>query len=121
MKDSSCGVLLTSLPWYIARSCRSVTSLSNAKSFATCKVLAPCRIACASYGGPIAITRDERQMVIVTGATMKPSITIYNAIGQKLCSVPWEQDSIVGLGWTGPEDLLVVTKTGEVIFLVIEL
>lgn len=73
-----------------------------------------CRVACASHGGPIAHTRDERQVVVVTGASMKPSIAIHNAAGQPLASVEWDHGSIVGLGWTGEEKLVVVESTGEV-------
>lgn len=73
-----------------------------------------CRIACANSGGPIATTRDERQMVVVTGASMKPSISVSNALGSPVCSIPWDHALIAGLGWTRDEDLLVVSKTGEV-------
>ena len=76
----------------------------------TCK----CRIACASNGGPIATTRDERQMVVVTGSTMTPSISVFNALGSPLCTIPWDQALVAGLGWTQDEDLLVVSKTGQV-------
>ena len=73
-----------------------------------------CRVACASHGGPIAITRAERQVVVVTGASMKPKIAIYSAAGQALASVEWDHGSIVGLGWTGDEKLVIVEATGEV-------
>lgn len=53
-------------------------------------------------------------MVIVTSATMKPSISIHNAPGSLTRNIQWEGEPIVGMGWTYEEDLLVVTKTGEV-------
>lgn len=56
-------------------------------------------------------------MVVITGAAMSPAIDIYNAVGRKKCSVPWKQGSIIGLGWTLDEDLLVITETGEVCLL----
>lgn len=52
-------------------------------------------------------------MVVVTGASMKPSVTIYNAAGRILSVIPWESDSIAGLGWTGSEDLLIIGSAGE--------
>jgi hypothetical protein len=45
---------------------------------------------------------------------MKPTIAIHNAAGQPLASITWDHGSIVGLGWTGEENLVVVETTGQV-------
>ena len=45
---------------------------------------------------------------------MKPTVAIYSAAGQALASVEWNHGSIVGLGWTGDEKLIIVESTGEV-------
>lgn len=45
---------------------------------------------------------------------MRPSISVFNALGSPLCTIPWDQALIAGLGWTQDEDLLVISKTGEV-------
>ena len=74
----------------------------------------PCRVACAAFGGPIASTRDERQVVIVTADTVKPHVLIHTASGGLLSRFAWERGSIVGLGWSRAEELLIVESSGEV-------
>ncbi|KAH6670239.1 vacuolar protein sorting-associated protein [Plectosphaerella plurivora] len=72
-------------------------------------------IAGAPYGGAIALYRDEEKLQAHrVHASSKPSIDIYTYAGKKLRSIPWDNGSIKGLGWSDEEQLLVVTTDGTV-------
>lgn len=45
---------------------------------------------------------------------MKPAIDIYSLAGKKIRSISWDKSSIVGLGWSEEEKLLVVSSDGNV-------
>ena len=71
-------------------------------------------MACARYGGPIAMVRDDRKLVVIQGATTKPVVRIFTAAGQALAAFMWDHGRIVGMGWSNQEDLLIVEEKGEV-------
>ena len=71
------------------------------------------RVACASYGGPVAMIRDERKMVQVTGGA-RPTLRIYSAAGRQMGAYLWEQERIAAMGWTLKEELMVLDQSGEV-------
>ena len=73
---------------------------------------------CAPFGGPVATVRDERQMVFVTaGGSVRPIIRTYAASGRTLGSHLWEKGRIVGWGWSGALELVVVDEAGKVLVL----
>ena len=72
-----------------------------------------CRVACAPYGGPVALVRDDRKIVPVTGGATKPVITTYTAAGVRLGAFVWERSRIMGLAWTSEEDLMLLAQSGE--------
>ncbi|KAK9823042.1 hypothetical protein WJX81_002597 [Elliptochloris bilobata] len=72
------------------------------------------RVACAQYGGPIALVRDDRKIVLVTGGATKPVVTTYTAAGVRLGAFVWERGRIMGMGWTSEEDLMLLEQSGEV-------
>jgi vacuolar protein sorting-associated protein 16 len=69
-------------------------------------------------GPPLTFTalyRDEEKLQAHrANASSKPSIDIYTYAGKKLRSIPWDNGSIKGLGWSEEEQLLVVTTDGTV-------
>lgn len=72
------------------------------KQFVVCRPFL-CRLCCAPYGGPIASIRDERQMVVVTGGTIRPVVRIFSAAGGLITGLP----RLI----TGPSSLLgIVTR-----------
>lgn len=85
---------------YLTRTNRSTVSLH--------------RIGCANWGGPIASTRDERRVVVVTEASLKPVVKIHSSSGHLLGAFAWERGPIAALGWSAAEELLVVETTGQV-------
>jgi vacuolar protein sorting-associated protein 16 len=44
----------------------------------------------------------------------KPSIDLYSYAGKLIRNIPWDKGTIVSLGWSEDERLLIVTSTGDV-------
>ena len=76
--------------------------------------LCACRVACARYGGPIAMVRDDRKLVVVTGGMTKPVVKIYTAAGAPLAAFMWDHGRVAAMRCTSEEDLLIVEDSGEV-------
>ena len=73
------------------------------------------RVCCAPFGGPIAVVRDERQMVVVAaGGSVRPVIRTFASSGRPLGSHVWDKGRIVGWGWSGNLELVVVDEAGKV-------
>ncbi|KAE8450898.1 hypothetical protein EG329_005338 [Mollisiaceae sp. DMI_Dod_QoI] len=68
-----------------------------------------------SYGGAIALYRDESKLHSFRGSqTSKSSIDLYSCAGKLLKRINWDKGSIKGLGWSEDEKLIVVTADGTV-------
>ncbi|GAX81388.1 hypothetical protein CEUSTIGMA_g8819.t1 [Chlamydomonas eustigma] len=76
------------------------------------------RVCCSPFGGPIAVVRDERQMVVITsGGSVRPIIRTFAASGRLLGSHVWDKGRIIGWGWSASLDLVVVDEQGRVVVL----
>ncbi|EWY91619.1 hypothetical protein FOYG_08668 [Fusarium oxysporum NRRL 32931] len=72
-------------------------------------------VAGAPYAGALALWRDDTKLLAYQpGRSAKPAIDIYSLAGKKLRSIPWDNGTIKGLGWSEDETLLVVTTDGTV-------
>lgn len=72
-------------------------------------------VAGAPYGGAVAIYRDETKLQAFRAAkASKPSIEIYSCAGKLLKSINWDKGSVMGLGWSEDEKLLVISYEGTV-------
>ncbi|RCI02191.1 hypothetical protein CU098_008663 [Rhizopus stolonifer] len=72
-------------------------------------------VAGAQYGGPIAMIRDDRKVLLLQKQQpIKPTIYIYTSAGKLTEQIQWDKGRIVGLGWTEQEQLVVVTEDGSV-------
>ncbi|RDW88687.1 vacuolar protein-like protein sorting vps16 [Coleophoma cylindrospora] len=68
-----------------------------------------------SYGGAVALYRDESQLHTFRGSqASKSGIDIYSCAGKLIRRLNWDKGSIKGLGWSDDEQLLVVTADGTV-------
>ncbi|KAG9242766.1 vacuolar protein-like protein sorting vps16 [Calycina marina] len=68
-----------------------------------------------SYGGAIALHRDESKLHSFRGSqTSKFSIDLYSCAGKLLKRINWDKGFIKGLGWSEDEELIVVTQDGIV-------
>ncbi|KAJ5050670.1 uncharacterized protein L3040_002545 [Drepanopeziza brunnea f. sp. 'multigermtubi'] len=70
-------------------------------------------VAGCSYGGAIALHRDETKLHSFRGTqASKSSIDLYSCAGKLIRSINWDKGSIRGLGWSEEEKLIVVTADG---------
>lgn len=68
-----------------------------------------------SYGGAIALHRDETKLHSFRGSqASKSSIDLYSCAGKLIRRINWDKGSIKGLGWSEDEKLFVVTADGTV-------
>lgn len=74
------------------------------------------KVACARFGGPIAIIRDESKIVQLRAESARPRLLIFSASGTLLASVPWDRPGgrLIGLGWTDDETLICVVQDGTI-------
>ncbi|KAI9106064.1 Vps16, N-terminal region-domain-containing protein [Phlyctochytrium arcticum] len=71
-------------------------------------------IAVASFGGPIAMIRDDKKILSLQSQTVKPVMHLYTASGKLLNQFQWDKGRIVEMGWTNTEHLMCVLETGVV-------
>lgn len=71
-------------------------------------------ISSASYGGPLAIRRDDRKVIKVHG-TGQPVVSIFSGSGVQISSFTWNQKPIVYMGWSNDEKLICIQDDGSVI------
>lgn len=74
------------------------------------------KVACARFGGPIAMVRDESKMVQLRAESARAKLLLFSASGKLLSSVPWDRPGgrLITLGWTDEEILLAVVHDGTV-------
>eukprot|EP00210_Caulerpa_lentillifera_P001840 g1769.t1 len=72
------------------------------------------RVSCAPFGGPIAIVRDSRKIVMLRGGSAQPTVKIFNCAGYEISRFLWTGSAIIGMGWTSDEQLIFVDMDGEV-------
>ncbi|XP_055550218.1 vacuolar protein sorting-associated protein 16 homolog [Wyeomyia smithii] len=69
----------------------------------------------ASYGGPIALVKDFKQFLKLSGTgTTKPMIRIFNCAGKLISSITWDNGNLVCMGWSDAEEFLCVQNDGFV-------
>eukprot|EP01113_Clastostelium_recurvatum_P007331 TRINITY_DN1340_c0_g1_i1.p1 TRINITY_DN1340_c0_g1~~TRINITY_DN1340_c0_g1_i1.p1 ORF type:complete len:828 (-),score=182.11 TRINITY_DN1340_c0_g1_i1:129-2612(-) len=69
----------------------------------------------APYGGPVAVTRDEKTIQAVTSGQLRPTLAMYSSSGTLLSSFIWDKGRLVGMGWTENERLICVLEDGTVL------
>jgi len=76
------------------------------------------KVVAAPFGGPLAVVKDRRAALEGGGGradgSEKEIIRIYTAAGQLIAEIIWDGGFIVGLSWTGREQLVVVASDGMV-------
>ncbi|KAK0388462.1 hypothetical protein NLU13_4706 [Sarocladium strictum] len=69
----------------------------------------------APFAGAVALWRDDSKLhESRPGQSTKPVIDIYSLSGKKIRSIAWDKSSIVSLGWSEDEKLLVVSTDGNI-------
>ncbi|KAJ1830800.1 Vacuolar protein [Coemansia sp. RSA 2711] len=73
------------------------------------------RIAASSFGGPIALQRDDRQLLEAGAAPLLDSaIHVYAASGQTIGKIEYDGPRLAGLSWNAREELVCVQEDGNV-------
>eukprot|EP00850_Spirogloea_muscicola_P020034 SM000206S06243 [mRNA] locus=s206:68260:73829:+ [translate_table: standard] len=73
-------------------------------------------VAASRFGGPVALVRDERKVLLLRSEAIQPRLTIYTSSGLVLASFPWDRQGgkLAGIGWADDEILLCVMEDGTV-------
>ncbi|CAG8500529.1 11622_t:CDS:10 [Diversispora eburnea] len=72
-------------------------------------------IAGASYGGPIAMIRDDKKVLLLQKQQpVKPTIYLYTSAGKLIEQLQWDKGRIITMGWTDSEQLIVVLEDGVI-------
>jgi hypothetical protein len=66
----------------------------------------------AQYGGPLAMIPDVRKTNLPAEVD-KNKILLYTSAGKKLHEIEWKEKTVVGMGWTDQESLVVVAENGK--------
>jgi hypothetical protein len=74
------------------------------------------KVACANFGGPIAIIRDDSKIVQLRSESARAKLLIFSSSGMLINSFLWDQPGgrLIGMGWTEEEVLLCVVQDGTV-------
>ncbi|OVA07247.1 Vps16 [Macleaya cordata] len=74
------------------------------------------KIACAPFGGPIAVIRDDAKIVQLLAESALRKLNIYNSAGILLSSTRWDRPGgrLVGMSWTDDQILICVVQDGTV-------
>lgn len=73
------------------------------------------RVSASSFGGPIALLRDDRQLLEVGSTpTLDSAIHVYTASGQSIGRIEYEGLHIAGFSWNSREQLVCVQEDGSV-------
>ncbi|CAG8569116.1 1317_t:CDS:10 [Ambispora gerdemannii] len=72
-------------------------------------------IAGAPYGGPIAMIRDDKKVLLLQKQQpVKPTIYLYTSAGKLMEQLQWDKGRIITMGWTDTEQLIVVLEDGTI-------
>ncbi|CAL1533897.1 unnamed protein product [Lymnaea stagnalis] len=71
-------------------------------------------VAVSTYGGPIALMKDESKTGRVV-TNLKPVIGIYTAAGKVQSQIRWNSGNVVTIGWSSTEELLCIQEDGVVL------
>ncbi|KAI8834303.1 Vps16, N-terminal region-domain-containing protein [Chytridium lagenaria] len=78
--------------------------------------LSKSRVACAPYGGPIAVVRDENKLLnLHQNFSARPIIQVFSCAGRLLEQYPVDDGKLVGMGWNSSENLVCVMENGLVV------
>ncbi|KAI3971867.1 hypothetical protein MKW92_052396 [Papaver armeniacum] len=74
------------------------------------------KIACAPFGGPIAVIRDDAKIVQLLAESALRKLNIYNSAGILLSSTRWDRPGgrLIGMSWTDDQTLICVVQDGTV-------
>ncbi|THG13023.1 hypothetical protein TEA_005135 [Camellia sinensis var. sinensis] len=74
------------------------------------------KVACASFGGPIAVIRDDSKIVQLYAESALRKLRIFNSAGVQISETVWKNPGgrLIGMSWTDDQILVFVTQDGTV-------
>ncbi|XP_059629226.1 protein VACUOLELESS1 [Cornus florida] len=74
------------------------------------------KVACASFGGPIAVIRDDSKIVQLYAESSLRKLRIFNSAGNQISETVWRNPGgrLVGMAWAHDQTLVCVTQDGTV-------
>ncbi|XP_028076570.1 protein VACUOLELESS1-like isoform X3 [Camellia sinensis] len=74
------------------------------------------KVACAPFGGPIAVIRDDSKIVQLYAESALRKLRIFNSAGVQISETVWKNPGgrLVGMSWTDDQILVFVTQDGTV-------
>lgn len=74
------------------------------------------KIACAPFGGPIAVIRDDSKIVQLYAESAIRKLRIFNSAGVLLSEVVWKHPGgrLIGMSWTDDQTLVCLVQDGTV-------
>ncbi|KAJ6998320.1 hypothetical protein NC653_014495 [Populus alba x Populus x berolinensis] len=74
------------------------------------------KVACAPFGGPIAIIRDDSKIVQLYAESALRKLRIYNSAGILLSETVWKHPGgrLIGMSWTEDQTLICIVQDGTI-------
>lgn len=74
------------------------------------------KVACAPFGGPIAVIRDDSKIVQLYGESALRKLRIFNSAGVQISETVWKNPGgrLIGMSWTDDQTLVCITQDGSV-------
>uniref|UniRef100_A0A5B7BBB9 Protein VACUOLELESS1 n=1 Tax=Davidia involucrata TaxID=16924 RepID=A0A5B7BBB9_DAVIN len=74
------------------------------------------KVACASFGGPIAVIRDDSKIVQLYAESALRKLRIFNSAGVQISETVWRNPGgrLIGMAWTDDQTLVCLTQDGTV-------
>lgn len=74
------------------------------------------KVACASYGGPIAVIRDDSKIVQLYAESALRKLRIFNSAGVEIAETVWRNPGgrLVGMSWTEDQTLICIVQDGTI-------
>ncbi|KAJ3276060.1 hypothetical protein HDV01_006230 [Terramyces sp. JEL0728] len=73
--------------------------------------------AASSFGGPIALIRNDKRLVAISGQNIKQMLQIFTSSGKLLHQFQWDKGVIVAMGWAKNEQLVCALEQGSIVIL----
>ncbi|CAN4104407.1 unnamed protein product [Withania somnifera] len=74
------------------------------------------KVACAPFGGPIAVIRDDAKIVQLYAESALRKLRIFNSAGVQISETVWKNPGgrLIGMSWTDDQTLICITQDGSV-------
>lgn len=74
------------------------------------------KVACAPFGGPVAVIRDDSKIVQLYAESALRKLRIFNSAGVQLSETVWKNPGgrLIGMAWTDDQILVCIVQDGTI-------